>query len=103
MIYRVKQISRLPVRKHEVKTKDGHFLYAAGVPQVLQSYLDFPEGQVFVRIESLSKAVISFQGIEIGEIIPKLCVTKKVLFLPIGYEYYSYRLHDKQYECMNPV
>ena len=34
----------------------------------------------------------------IGEIIPKLCVTKKVLFLPIGYEYYSYRLYDKQYE-----
>ena len=98
MIYRVEQISRLPVRKHEVKTKDGYFLYVAGVPQVLQSYLDFPEGQVIVRIESLSKAVISFQGIEIGEIIPKLCVTKKVLFLPIGYEYYSYRLHDKQYE-----
>lgn len=98
MICRVKQISRLPVRKHEVRTKDDHFLYAAGVPQVLQSYLDFPEGQVTVRIESLSSAVILFQGTVIGEIVPKLCVTKKVLFLPIGYEYYSYRLYDKQYE-----
>ncbi len=98
MIYRVEQISRLPVRKHEVKTKDGHFLYAAGVPQVLQSYLDFPEGQVTVRIESLSSAMVLFQNAVIGEIVPKLCVTKKVLFLPIGYEYYSYRLYDKQYK-----
>lgn len=98
MIYRVEQISRLPVRKHEVKTKDGHFLYAAGVPQVLQSYLDFPEGRITIQTESISKIIILLQGVVIGEIIPKLCVTKKVLFLPIGYEYYSYRLYDKQYE-----
>ena len=79
MIYRVEQISRLPVRKHEVKTKDGHFLYAAGVPQVLQSYLDLPKGQVTVRIESLSSAVVLFQNAVIGEIVPKLCVTKSVV------------------------
>lgn len=98
LIYRVKQISRLPVRKHEVRTKDGHFLYAAGVPQALQSYLDFPEGRITIQTESISKIIILLQGVMIGEIIPKLCVTKKMLFLPVGYEYYSYRLYDKQYE-----
>ena len=98
IIYRVEQLSRLPVRRHEIKTSTGDLLYFAGVPQVLRAYLDLPEGQIIVRVESLSKAAISFQGAVIGEIIPKLYVTKKVLFLPIGYEYYEYHLYDKQYE-----
>lgn len=98
IIYRVEQLSRLPVRRHEIKTSIGDLLYFAGVPQVLRAYLDLPEGQIIVRVESLSKAAILFQGTVIGEIIPKLYVTKNVLFLPIGYEYYSYRLYDRVYE-----
>lgn len=87
MILRVEQISRLPQRKHVIKKLDGTLLYSGEVEKVFKARIELEYKKVDIVTDDINRTIISENNVQIGEISSKVFVTKKILFLPIGYEY----------------
>lgn len=92
MILRLEQVSRLPDRKHIVKAMDGTVVYSGGVPRATESYLELNGELITTSVENISTAGVCKNTVRIGQIVQKLQVTKKILFLPTGYDYFEVSL-----------
>lgn len=98
MILRLEQISRLPQRKHIVKKLDESILYEAEVEKVFKANIEFEHGKVDIITDEINQTIINKNNVQIGKISSKVFVTKKVLFLPVGYEYNEVIYEGKTYQ-----
>lgn len=98
MILRVEQISRLPKRKHIIKNLNGKVLYNASVPKVFEGTIEIDDVNYKIITDEISKTIIYKEREKCGEINQKVEVTKKILFLPIGYEFNEISYDGKKYQ-----
>ena len=98
MILRIKQTSRLPVRKHEIRFLNNKVFCTGGVQSVFESYLNCENNYYEIKTDEISKTVITRNGVQIGLISQDIFITKKVLFLPIGYEYYKMSFENESFQ-----
>lgn len=102
MILRLEQITRLPKRTHGVFSRDDQKLYSAGVEKLLESWLSMGERYIRTSTDHASNITeVTVNGTIVGTIRPKVHVTKKVLFLPIGYAYDEFVYNGEVYSVYN--
>lgn len=93
MIFECNQKERLPLTRHQFVNK-GNVIGYAESPSPGLSNLCFGSNNFTIKFESFKKIAILVNNTEIGGIYPKLCVTKKILFIPIGYEYRELKFYN---------
>lgn len=89
MIIRFEQTERLPERKHQILDLQGKILGTGGVPDIFNGYFSYNGSDYSAITQNISTAIFIKNGAEIGSITQCLEVTKKILFLKTGYEYYK--------------
>lgn len=87
MILRLEQKTRLPQRTHEVYDLSFNKICNAGVSKVFDAYIALNGELIKIVTDEICKSAIKKGENICGYINHKLEVTKKILFLPIGYEY----------------
>jgi hypothetical protein len=92
MIFQCIQKERLPLTKHEF-TRNDVIIGSAETPRMGFSKMKFGENIFTLQVQGLKKVSILQDNAEVGSICPQLCVTKKILFMPIGYEYHELNLN----------
>ena len=95
MIIEFNQYEQHPHPKHKIMQR-GQILATAETPQFKHGIL-YADRQYELSIQGLSSVSVTCGAAQICSILPKVCVTKKILFLPIGYEYYEMSLREKTY------
>lgn len=102
MILRLEQITRLPERTHGIFDQDHRQLYAAGVEKLLESWLVLGDRQIRTSTNNRSSiTTVTENGVLKGTIRPKVYVTKKILFLPVGYAYDEFEYNGEVYCVYN--
>lgn len=97
MIIRFEQTERLPERKHKILDNHENILGLGWVPDIFKGFFSYEGCEYSSITQTISKAVFSKNGIEMGWITQCLEVTKKILFLKTGYEYYKVLYDQKSY------
>ena len=92
MIFECMQKERLPLSKHEF-IRNGEVIGNAETPKMGFSKMSFGPDSFTVQFQSFKRIDIIQNGTVVGSICPQLCVTKKILFLKTGYEYYEFSLN----------
>lgn len=89
MIFEYKQKERLPLSWHEI-TENGAVLCTTEIPRRGAGKLFLGKDCFELKVEGLTKPVkILKNSVEYGTLTPKIHLTKKVLFLNTGYQYYE--------------
>lgn len=96
MILSFAQKERLPISRFEIQ--EGDCIRATAVaPEFQTGLLSVDENNYELAFDGLRKVCITRNGEPFAEIVPQFCQTKKVLFLPVGYEYYRVTIGEKTY------
>lgn len=88
MIFEFIQKTSYPLRTHEVLI-DGVANAKAATAHLGQGVLNVGNDKYELSFEGLRSVNVTQNGSSFCTITPKLCVTKKVLFIKTGYEYYE--------------
>lgn len=96
MIFSFVQKERLPISRFELQ--EGDCIRATALaPEFQTGLLSVDENNYELAFDGLRKVCITCNGEPFAEIVPQFCQTKKVLFLPVGYEYYRITIGEKSY------
>lgn len=96
MIFSFAQKERLPISRFEIQERDC-IRATAVAPEFKTGFLSVDENNYELAFDGLRKVCITRNGEPFAEIVPQFCQTKKVLFLPVGYEYYRVTIGEKIY------
>ena len=96
MIFSFIQKERLPISRFEIQ--EGDCIRATALaPEFKTGFLSVDENNYELAFDGLRRICITRNGEPFAEIVPQFCQTKKVLFLPIGYDYYRFTVGENTY------
>ena len=96
MIVRLEQISRLPSRNHEIRQADSSLIGTGTVPDLFNGLMKIGRDTYAAITNNVARTELYQNESAIGWISQTVEVTKKILFLPIGFEYYIYNVLGKE-------
>lgn len=96
MIFSFVQKERLPISRFEIQEGD-RIKAIALAPEFETGFLNTGENNYELAFDGLRRICITRNGEPFTEIVPQFCQTKKVLFLPIGYDYYRFTVGENTY------
>lgn len=96
MIFSFVQKERLPISRFEIQ-EGGCIRAIALAPEFKTGFLNTGENNYELAFDGRRRICIMRDGEPFAEITPQFCQTKKVLFLPIGYEYYRFTVGENTY------
>lgn len=96
MIFSFIQKERLPVSQFEIQ-EDDRVRATAVAPEFQHGILNVDGDTYELSFNKRQKVYITRNGAPFMEIVPQFCQTGKVLFVPVGYDYYQFTIGGVTY------
>lgn len=97
MIVNFEQKERLPLSKHEI-TRKGELIGTTVLPEAWIGTMQLLGHDYELNAEGFEKVVIRKDGMPYAECMSRLHVTKQILFVKTGWEYYELITPEKTYQ-----
>lgn len=99
MIVNFEQKERLPLSKHEI-TRKGELIGTTVLPEAWIGTMQLLGHDYELNAEGFEKVVIRKDGMPYAECMSRLHVTKQILFVKTGWEYYELITPEKPTKSM---